>query len=1172
MALRILTCNVNGIINPVKRKQIFNYLQNTNSDIILLQETHSSPATNKMWNNDWNGNTIWNSGTNFKCGVAILINNKNINITQTFQDTEGRVLNAIINHNKQKYQIINIYSPNNPQERPQFFSNITRHIQPNIPLILGGDFNMVLDSSMDREGGTPSPTHNSGSIELTNILNEYKLLDALRHIHKHKKIYTWSSPDGKIKSRLDRIYVSSQNNTKIHKTNTLTIPWTDHKLFSVTILTNSHENKGPNYWKLNTSILKDQDYKNIITSFWDYWIKQKSLFTKLTEWWDVGKNHIKSLSISYSTNKQKNQKYQIQTILDNLTYEKNLKTQNIRKIQNLQQQLTNIHSQQNEGVSIRSKQNLIEKGETPSKFFFQQEKINQTKKHFSKLKIGENTHTTNPKIIQTKLKQFYKDLYAKPSLCEETQTKLLSNLSKTIPDTNKNDLDKPIASDELIHAIRLMAENKSPGIDGLPKEFYETFWETIKDDITKLFNYILFNKKQLSTTQQIAIISLIPKKDDLTEIKNWRPISLLNCDYKILTKTLSIRLKSTLHHIIGTEQTCSVPNRQIFSNLLLIRDLIQYSNNKQIKSFILNFDQEKAFDKVDRQFLIKTLKKFNFGDTFISFIETIYKNTKATIINNGFLTETFILERGVRQGCPLSLPLYCIIAEVLNANINNCTQICGFPLPGKQKQIKTSQYADDTTIICTNTSSIRHIFNIFHQYEIATGATLNADKTKGLELGGFSHANYTIPFPIKWEQNGIKILGVIFHTDTLYMNNQNWTTAINKLEKHSQFLQFRHLSLKGKALLINTILLSKIWFLANILIIPTWARKKINQIIFNQLWDTNSEPISRQTLFRSLNNGGLNILNIINQNLSLQIKHTLKITNPNYTTPWCYLARYWLSYSIGNLNNSWHFLKNNNKTPKHIGTNIPTYYNDQIHILKQNKEFFKSKQTISTKNIYTHLQTKNMTQTSLHCETFWNTKFQRVLPWKDIWKHNFQAYTQPKSQNIIFKIHHNILPSNAILKTWLRHKGTQSTLCKACGECEDTLHIFATCTLSKPIWNYFKPIILKIHSSQKFSNEEFTLLLNLAKYNKNNPKSKLILTIITFILNQIWICRNALKFENKTVCTQENIDHVIYNIKHIIKTKYNYHKRNNSLSEFKELFAINNALCSLDDDRLLFQI
>ena len=127
---------------------------------------------------------------------------------------------------------------------------------------------------------------------------------------------------------------------------------------------------------------------------------------------------------------------------------------------------------------------------------------------------------------------------------------------------------------------------------------------------------------------------MIPKKDDLTEIKNWRPISLLNCDYKILSKSTAIRLKASLHHIISPEQTCSVPNRQFFSNLYYFRDLIQYSNNKKIQSFILNFDQEKAFDKVDINFLLKTLKKFNFGDNFISIIKTLYTDIKSTIINN----------------------------------------------------------------------------------------------------------------------------------------------------------------------------------------------------------------------------------------------------------------------------------------------------------------------------------------------------------------------------------------------------------------------------------------------------------------------------------------------------------------------------------------------------------
>ena len=88
LALRILTCNVNGIRDNTKRKNIFQYLQKSNSNIILLQETHSSPSTNNIWSKEWDGKIIWNSGTNFKCGVAILIkNNTNIKILQTNQDT-----------------------------------------------------------------------------------------------------------------------------------------------------------------------------------------------------------------------------------------------------------------------------------------------------------------------------------------------------------------------------------------------------------------------------------------------------------------------------------------------------------------------------------------------------------------------------------------------------------------------------------------------------------------------------------------------------------------------------------------------------------------------------------------------------------------------------------------------------------------------------------------------------------------------------------------------------------------------------------------------------------------------------------------------------------------------------------------------------------------------------
>ena len=129
-----------------------------------------------------------------------------------------------------------------------------------------------------------------------------------------------------------------------------------------------------------------------------------------------------------------------------------------------------------------------------------------------------------------------------------------------------------------------------------------------------------------------------PQKNKERELlKNWRPISLLCVDYKILTKIISNRLKPTLDVTISKEQTCGIPNRSIFSNLFTIWELIHHSNKKDIKAYIVTIDQEKAFGKVDRDFLYKIMEKLGYSNTFISFIKKIYKNTQSVISNNGYL-------------------------------------------------------------------------------------------------------------------------------------------------------------------------------------------------------------------------------------------------------------------------------------------------------------------------------------------------------------------------------------------------------------------------------------------------------------------------------------------------------------------------------------------------------
>ena len=218
--------------------------------------------------------------------------------------------------------------------------------------------------------------------------------------------------------------------------------------------------------------------------------------------------------------------------------------------------------------------------EKPSKYFYQQEKQKQAKKHIKELQIEKNkTLKTNLEILK-ECKNFYQKLYNKQKNCSGTQKELLTNIPKLVQYNQNEKLIIPISKNELKEAIDQMENDKSPGIDGIPIEFYNIFYDKIEKDLLKIYNNILFTEKKPTKTINQAIITLIPKKGSLNQLKYWRPISLLCLDYKILTKILANRLKQVLPNLISEEQNCSVPGRTIFNNLFLIRDAITLNKKK----------------------------------------------------------------------------------------------------------------------------------------------------------------------------------------------------------------------------------------------------------------------------------------------------------------------------------------------------------------------------------------------------------------------------------------------------------------------------------------------------------------------------------------------------------------------------------------------------------------
>lgn len=158
-------------------------------------------------------------------------------------------------------------------------------------------------------------------------------------------------------------------------------------------------------------------------------------------------------------------------------------------------------------------------------------------------------------------------------------------------------------------------------------------------------------QREMTSSMKQGIISLIPKpeKDSLL-IDNWRPITLLTVDYKILALVYANRLKFKLSHIISETQSGFVKGRHISNNLRLVLDLLDYADFVKSDAIILFLDFYKAFDTTEHEFLLQSLKLFGFGSSFANIIEMFYKGITSSVIVNMFTSQRFSIRRGVRQG------------------------------------------------------------------------------------------------------------------------------------------------------------------------------------------------------------------------------------------------------------------------------------------------------------------------------------------------------------------------------------------------------------------------------------------------------------------------------------------------------------------------------------------
>ena len=438
-----------------------------------------------------------------------------------------------------------------------FFPSLLPQLDPGTPTLQCGDFNSVMDPCRDRRNAGGQSVTDTPDV-LASLFRDLSCVDVWRSCHPTQQAFTWLRSDGTFASRIDLVGCPVSWLPSVSSCEILPCPFSDHSAVALSLSSIPDAvPRGPGFWKLNTSILKEPDFVSEISTFWSAWRDSRDSFSSLLDWWDLGKVRIRSLSIDYCRRRSVKKKERFNLLSQRVAGLKSLVDQgHVSALSDYKVALSDLQEfslDEARGAQVRSRARWVEEGESSTAYFFRLEKKRRAESTISSLKVGDRSVTSTEGLLAAAV-DFYQNLYTSCETNPVVQDELLSNLSSSLSLEEADLCEGDLSVDECLKAVQGMAKSKTPGLDGLPAEFYLAFWSVLGSDLVDVLNHA-FRVGFLSVSQRRGLINLVFKADDRCLLKNWRPISLLCVDYKIGSRAIAGRLLRVIDRVVSPDQS-----------------------------------------------------------------------------------------------------------------------------------------------------------------------------------------------------------------------------------------------------------------------------------------------------------------------------------------------------------------------------------------------------------------------------------------------------------------------------------------------------------------------------------------------------------------------------------------------------------------------------------------